>query len=101
MKKKLPKKFRGADVVRGLGLKQEPFDKLCYEKAIDEFDATCDSYLVVPDGALHPDESCEVHAFRDEKDAMRFARAMACGNVDHRVLRVTEQTLVVATENDL
>jgi hypothetical protein len=47
--KKLPKTFRGAEVVRGLG----------------------------------------------------NARAMANGNVDPRVLRVSGQTLVVATRNEL
>ena len=49
---------------------------------------------MVPDVSL-ADESCEIRAFR------RFAQAMSHGNVDHRVLRVVAQTLVVATENDL
>jgi hypothetical protein len=100
--KQLPKKFRGAAVVRGLGMKGDKLDALVERKALDCFDATRDTYLVVADRALEdPDSSETVRCFADEAEALRYARAMANGNVDHRVLRVTGQTLVVATRNDL
>lgn len=38
---------------------------------------------------------------RPKKSKLPYAQALGNGNIDHRVLRVTEQTLVVATENDL
>lgn len=100
-KKPLPKKFRGADVVRGLGMRAEAFDDLIDRKALDVFDATKETWLVVEDRAIEVDGSCEPRCFREKEDALRYARALACGNVDHRVLRVTDQVLVVGTENEL
>lgn len=99
--KKLPKKFLGAAVVRGLGMKSAQLDTMIEKKALDQFDATKDSYLVVEDKALEDDFGVVVRCFADETEAIRYARAMANGNVDHRVLRVTAQTLVVATRNEL
>jgi hypothetical protein len=99
-KQKLPKKFRGATVVRGLGMKADKYDDLVEKKALDAFDATRDTFVVVDDRILE-DTVSDVHCFLDEEAAVRFARAKANGNVDQRVLRVTGQTLVVATENDL
>ena len=100
--KKLPKKFQGAAVVRGLGMKSDKFDKLVEDKALDRFDAMRNTYVVVEDKALEEDSgSVVVRCFADEADALRYAKACANGNVDHRVLRVTQQTLVVATQNDL
>lgn len=100
--KKLPKKFQGAAVVRGLGMKSDKFDKLVEDKALDQFDALRDTYLVIEDKALEEDSgSVVVRCFIDEADALCYAKACANGNVDHRVLRVTQQTLVVATQNNL
>jgi len=99
--KKLPKKFQGAAVVRGLGMHHEKLDDLIEKKSLDQFDATKDTYLVVEDRALEDDMGVVVRCFTDQDVAVRYARAMANGNVDHRVLRVSRQTLVVATENDL
>lgn len=99
--KPLPKKFRGADVVRGLGMKSEALDELVDRKALDVFDATRDTWLVVEDRAIEVDGSCEPRCFHKKEDALRYARAMANGNIDHRVLRVTEQILVVGTNNEL
>lgn len=101
--KPLPKKFRGADVVRGLGMKLEAFDDLVDKKALDVFDATKDTWLVLEDRAIEAAShgSCEPRCFQKKEDALRYARAMACGNVDHRVLRVTDQVLVVGTDNEL
>ena len=99
-REKLPKKLGGADVIRALPMHHAKCDRLVEKKALDQFDAKTDLYLVVNESALeglYPD----TRAFRDKKDAIRYARALGNGNVDHRVLRVTEQTLVVATENDL
>lgn len=99
-RKKLPKKFQGADVVRGQGMHYKKFDDLVEKKAVDQFDATKEMYLVVTDDALGGSHG-DVRGFADEASALRVARAMSFGNVDHRVLRITRQTLVVATENDL
>lgn len=99
--KKLPKKFRGAAVVRGLGMKSEALDDLIEKKSLDQFDATKETFLVVEDNSLEDDMGVVVRCFADQDAAVRYARAMANGNVDHRVLRVSEQTLVVATRNEL
>jgi Arc/MetJ-type ribon-helix-helix transcriptional regulator len=70
--------------------------------ALDRFDATRDMWVVIEDSTLEDlDNSVEVKAFSSKADAVRYARARANGNVDHRVLRVTEQVLVVATRNEL
>ncbi len=100
--KELPKKFRGADVVRGVGMKSDDLDVFAERKAMDGFDATREMWIVIEDGALEDlDGSVEVKGFEDKADAIRFAQARSCGNVDHRVLRVTDQVLVVATMNEL
>jgi len=100
--KRLPKKFHGADVVRGLGMKAEAFDLFTERKALDVFDATREMWIVIEDSALEDlDDSVEVKGFADKADAVRYARARANGNVNHRVLRVTEQVLVIATMNEL
>lgn len=97
MKVKLPKKFLGAAVIRGLGTSTDKVDAL-EQKAVDHFDATRDLYLVVTDKAL---KEIDVRAFTDRKDAVQYARALANGNCDYRVLQITKQTLVIATENEL
>jgi len=99
--KKLPKKFQGADVVRGLGMKSEKLDDLIEKKSLDQFIATKETFLVVENNALEDDMGVVVRCFADQDTAIRYARAMANGNVDHRVLRVSGQTLVVATRNEL
>ena len=101
-KKPLPKTFRGAEVVRGEGMNSDKLDTFVERKAMDGFDATKDMWLVIEDKALEDvDDSVEVKGFGDKAEAIRFAQARANGNVDHRVLRVTEQVLVIATDNDL
>ena len=101
-KKALPKTFRGAKVVRGLGMKSDELDTLIEEKAMDSFDATREMWVVVEDRTLEDlDGLAEVKGFADKEAAIRFAKARAKGNVDHRVLRVTDQVLVVGTLNDL
>lgn len=100
--RKLPEKFRGAFVARGKGMNAAKLDALVDRKAMDGFDATLDMWLVVEDRALEElNGSVEVKGFAAKADAVRYAQAMANGNVDHRVLCVTEQVLVIATENDL
>jgi len=100
--KKLPKMLRGAEVVRGLGMKSEELDDFVDKKAMDIFDATREMWLVVEDRALEdPDGSVEVKGFTSKANAVRYARARSKGNVDHRVLRVADQVLVVATDNEL
>jgi len=99
--KKLPNKFRGADVVRGLGMNSDKLGTLVEKEALDQFDALKETFLVVENNALEDDFGVVVRCFADETVAVRYARAMANGNVDHRVLRVSGQTLVVATRNEL
>jgi hypothetical protein len=99
--KKLPKKFQGAAVVRGLGMNSSKCDDLVMKKSVGQFDATQNLFLVLADDVLEDDYATTVRGFTDEAAAVRYARALANGNVNHRVLRVTEQTLVVATDNEL
>jgi hypothetical protein len=98
---KLPEKFRGAAVVRGHGMDADLLDALIEKHALANFDATKETFLVVEDGALEDDFGVVVRCFANKAKALRAARAFANGNVDHRVLRVIGQVLVVATENDL
>lgn len=100
--KPLPKTWRGAEVVRGLGMKSDDLDTFLETKAMDGFDPKREMWIVVEDKALDDlDDSVEIKGFADKDDAIRFAQARANGNVDHRVLRVTDQVLVVGTMNDL
>jgi hypothetical protein len=99
--KDLPKKFRGAAVVRGLGMQSDQLDDLVLKHALDQFDATKETFLVVENDALEDDFGVVVRCFFDQDTAVRYAQAMANGTIDHRVLRVSDQTLVVATKNEL
>jgi hypothetical protein len=100
--KGLPKMFRGARVMRGLGMKSDELDTLTEKSALDGFDATREMWLIVEDGALKDlDGATEIKGFSDKSAAIRFAQARAHGNIDHRVLRVTDQVLVVGTLNNL
>lgn len=102
MKKRLPKTFRGAEVVRGEGMNSDKLDTFIERNAMDGFDAKREMWVVVADSALEDlDDSVEVKAFATKGDALLFAKARSNGNVDHRVLRITDQVLVVATMNDL
>lgn len=97
--KPLPKTFRGAEVVRGLGMNHEKFDAMITRESLDQFDAMRDTWLVVSNEALQDSGFSEPRCFQDKEDAVRYAQAMANGNIDHRVLRVTEHVLV--TDNEL
>jgi hypothetical protein len=100
--KPLPKTWRGAAVVRGQGMNSDELDTFTEKNAMDNFDAKRAMWVVVEDRALEDlDNTVEIKGFSDKDDAIRFAQARANGNVDHRVLRVTDQVLVVATDNDL
>jgi hypothetical protein len=100
--KALPKTYRGAKVVRGSGMKSDDLDTFLEKKALDGFDAKRAMWIVVEDKALEDLEaSVGIKGFSDKDDAIRFAQACANGNVDHRVLRVTEHVLVVGTMNEL
>ena len=102
--KKLPEKFRGAVVVRGGdgGMSFKKLDAFVERNALEQFDATRDMWIVIEDRALEDlDNSVEVKGFATKDDALVYAQARANGNIDHRVLRVTEQVLVVATMNEL
>ena len=100
--KQLPKTFQGAEVVRGLGMNSDQLHTFLERNAMDRFDATRDMWIVVEANALeYLDDSVQVKGFAAKDDALVYARAQANGNVDHRILRVTEQVLIVATGNDL
>jgi len=102
VKRRLPKKFQGAEVVRGEGMNGDELDHFLERRAMDGFDATVDMWLVIENNALEDiDDSVEVKGFDNKAEAVRYAQACSKGNVDHRVLRVTDQVLVVATDNDL
>lgn len=98
----LPKIWQGAPVLRGKGMNGEAFDALLHERACDTFRPTSEQWLVIQDRALEdPDGSTQVHVFFDREDAIRCAQALSNGNIDHRVIQLGEQTLVVATMNNL
>jgi len=100
--KALPKTFQGAEVVRGLGIISDDLEKHLDRNAMDQFDATRDMWIVVQDCALEDlDDTVEVKGFATKEDALVFARARSNGNVNHRILRVTDQVLVIATRNSL
>lgn len=97
--KKLPKMFRGASVVRGKGMKMSAVEKLTGTHAVGAWSDSVKLFVVVAD---EMDQFfSDVKAFTDKAKAIRFAQACSNGNVNHRVLTVTAQTLVVATENEL
>lgn len=99
--KVLPKTFLRATVVRGQGMNIKAFEELLQKRALDQFDATQETFLVLDNRALEHSGGVEVRCFVDKLAAVRCARALANGNVDQRVLRVCGQILVVATDNDL
>jgi hypothetical protein len=100
--RKLPKTYQGAAVVRGRGMNSAKFAAFVERKALDDFDATRDMWLVIEDKALeNSDGFIEVRGFINRGNAVRCARALSNGTIDHRVLLVTEQVLVVATANEL
>ncbi len=71
--KRLPKTFRGAEVARGLGMNSDELDAFTETKAMDQFDATRDMWLVIEDKALEdPDDSVEVKGFATKADAVRY-----------------------------
>lgn len=103
-KEPLPLTFQGAKVVRGEGMRSDDLDQLLEREALDNFSHRRGEplFLVVEDKALEDlDDSTQISGFADEQVAITVAKARSCGNVDHRVLKVVEQTLVVATMNRL
>jgi hypothetical protein len=82
-------------------MNSDKLDDLILKESLDHFDAMKETFLVVENSALEDDMGVVVRCFADEAVAVRYARALANGNVDHRVLRVSGQTLVVATGNEL
>lgn len=95
--------WQGANVLRGEPLpKGTDLDDFLETHALDTLSGIPEVFLVVEDKAFEDiDDSTQIFAFTDAKIALTVAKARSCGNVDHRVLRCVEQTLVVATDNDL
>lgn len=104
-KRKSPSKkatWRGADVVRGEGMSGDDLERFLERNAMDQFDAAKEMWIVIEDNALQDlDDTVSVRGFSTRDEALRCAKAQSHGTVDHRVLRVTDQVLVVATMNDL
>jgi len=100
--KALPKMWQGAVVERGEGMNGDALDDFIEQRSLDQFCAARgDHFLVVENNALEDDMGTVIRAFDNYDEALRCAKAQSKGNIDHRVLRVTTQTLVVATMNDL
>jgi hypothetical protein len=99
--KKLPKTFRGVAIMRGKGLHHKKFDALTDAKALDEFPNTGEFFIVITESIRDGEMAGWGRVFAAKADAVKYARACACGNVDHRVLRCTSEVLVIATENEL
>ena len=55
--RRLPKKLQGAAVMRGLGMKSADLDKFTERKALAQFEATRDMWIVVEDSALEDFDS--------------------------------------------
>jgi hypothetical protein len=93
----LPRSHRGAVVVRGRCVDLPAYDEMM-SRAVGRLDWLSNGvyYLVV-----RSDASGDFHVFVDHGAALDAAKAMSCGNVDHRVLTISGQVLVVATENEL
>lgn len=101
MSNKTPKIFQGAKVIHGLGMVTHEIEAL-EDNSLSQFDAREECWLVLPDGVLEEGAlSVNPRGFTDKELAIRYAQACANGNIDYRVLRVTEQILVVATEHKL
>ncbi len=80
----------------------EAFDAFVEKTACDAFRPYRDQWLVIQDRALEdPDGSTQVRVFFEHRHALRCARALSNGNIDHRVIRLGGQTLVVATMNNV
>jgi predicted alternative tryptophan synthase beta-subunit len=99
--KKLPARWQGAKCVRGEGMKSETFDEILDRHVLDALDASIPNYIVIPDDVSDVYASVSIYVFRNKEIAVRAAKALSCGNVNHRVLTVTSQVLVVATDNEL
>jgi hypothetical protein len=86
------------------GLSREKWDDLVYKHAAggDEWPLkTKGAFFLVVQDNMDRHIATEVKVFSDEKIAFKYAKAASNGNVDHRVLKVVEATLIVATENEL
>lgn len=96
----LPATYRGAKVVRGKGTHHAKMDRIRGRYALVSYQADKTVYLVVDDSGLDSGLN-ELKLFDDYAIAEQYAQGLSYGNVDHRVLTITAQTLVVATDNDL
>lgn len=99
-REKLPKQWQGADVVRAVPMDGDKCDVLVEEHACSEWDARSPMFVVVDDTSIE-DRPFDFKVFKSKAKALRYAKACGNGNMDQRVLTVTAQTLIVATDNDL
>lgn len=89
-------------VLYGKGMLSAELDKLLDLESLTDFPITGSFYLVLEDKALEDiDEETDVLAFTKQDIAIRVAQALSNGNVDHRVLQVTNSVLVLGTQNKL
>lgn len=93
--------YSGWVVMRGLGMVYTRFDKLFEQHARADIDwprkgQAC--FVVVRD-RLEDSASDFPQVFTDRDVAVSVARAHSNGNINHRVLTVTDQLIVRATDN--
>lgn len=88
--------YGGYTVHIGKGLKEKPMDRLETERCYDEWPSrqVAPVIHVVVKEQLDTGEGETPRVFKDPADALEYARALSNGNVDHRVLTVTDQIIV-------
>lgn len=105
-KDKSVKKLGGHPVV--YATKRDGLGPKAWDSLVERFAHAGDEWPLKPNGPFwvvvgnSMDYSFnEMRVFSDEEKAMKYAKAASQGNVDHRVLKVVEATLVIATDNEL
>ena len=88
--------YGGYPVHIGKGLKENPMDRLETERSYDEWPSRQAAPIihVVVAEQLDVGGGQTPRVFKDPADALKYARALSNGNVDHRVLTVTDQIIV-------
>ena len=98
--KKLPATWQGVPLARGLGMKS--LEDFVDKHSIAEWPTGArEFFLVVANDPSDIDVLGQARAFPTLTEATRYARGLANGNIDWRVLRCSSALLVIATENEL
>ena len=99
--KKLPKMYGGVALARGKGVNYKTIDKLVGEQAWSGDEWPRGEFYVVTADRKDDTDLRDGKVFSKLDDATKYARSCGNGNVDHRVLRCTNELLVIATRNEL